>query len=343
MPTVSILLPVYNAVQDLPRAMSSLLTQTFTDFEIIAIDDGSSDGSGEMLEQYARSDGRIRVFHQENAGALGKVLNRAAELAKGKFLARQDADDASAPTRLEEQVHYLQEHPQTGLCGTWTWFVDTELGPLFSLELPDKQALLRKYMDKGKNPFVHGSVMLHAEIFQKVGGYRGSYAEDFDLWLRMSEITNIGMCTSLGYYYWRSVSGISTGAQLRQHALVRLILKLHSERIRSGNEVSDWESEYQGIENLPVTESNPIERQTSIQYSRGLQLLRQGRLDLARTELIKATSGQGQYSKKARRNLALFWASPALVFLYSILERQEPEHFARKLPAKTLLPATLGK
>jgi glycosyltransferase involved in cell wall biosynthesis len=343
MPTVSILLPVYNALPDLPRALRSLQAQTFTDFEIVAIDDGSTDGSGELLEQYAQADSRIRVFHQTNAGALGKVLNRAAELARGQYLARQDADDASAPTRLEKQLAYFQKHPETGLCGTWAWYIDTELGPLFSLELPDEHGRLINFMKARKNPFIHGSVMLRTNIFQKTGGYRGSYAEDFDLWLRMSEITRLGICTTLGYYYWRSVGGISAGAHLRQQALIKLVLMLHSERIRLGHEVSSWESEYQKILNLPAAESSTLERQSSVQYARGLQLLHQGRFDAAHTELEKAATGQGQYAQKARRNLSIFWLAPALAALYSFVRRQEPEHFARRLPIGTTLPIIFEK
>ena len=177
MPLISVLLPVYNAANDLPRAVNSLLHQTLQDFEVIAIDDGSTDGSGDLLDRYAHADPRIRVFHQENAGALGKVLNRAAELARGKFLARQDADDASEPSRLENQVAYLEGHQNTGLCGTWAWFIDTNLGPLFSLELPDNHTLLSHYLNKGLNPFVHGSLMLRAEVFQKTLAARKSGPE----------------------------------------------------------------------------------------------------------------------------------------------------------------------
>jgi glycosyltransferase involved in cell wall biosynthesis len=339
MPTVSILLPVYNAVDDLPRALHSLLNQTYRDFEVIAIDDGSTDGSGELLDKYAYADARIRVFHQENARALGKVLNRAAALAQGKYLARQDADDASAPSRFENQVKYLATHPNTGLCGTWAWFIDASLGPLFSLELPDNYAHLSRYLNKSMNPFVHGSVMLRADVFQKIGGYRGSYAEDFDLWLRISEITRLGMCTTLGYYYWRSLGGISSGANLRQRSLNQLALKLHSERIRLGREMTNWQSEYQKILNMPSAESGIDERQTLLHYSRGLQLLRRSRFEASRDELKLAAAGQGLYAKKARRNLSAFWIAPILAAIYHCLELREPFHFARRLPTGTQLPA----
>ena len=338
MPLVSILLPVYNALPDLPRALNSLAAQTFLDYEIIAIDDGSTDGSGEMLEAYARRDPRLRVFHQTNAGALGKVLNRAAELARGTLLARQDADDASAPNRLADQVRYLEAHPETGLCGSWAWFIEADLGPLFSLELPDDHQKLSHFLQIGKNPFVHGAMLIRAELFRKSGGYRGSYAEDFDLWLRLSEVTRLGLCQSLGYYYWRSPGGISVGAQLRQQELRKLILKLHLERTQRGAEQTDWEQEYQKILALPVSESSPLERQTAMAYARGLQLLRRGWFDAARREFETAAAGQGLSAGKARRNLTVFWAAPVLSALYSLVERGEPEHYARRLPPGTPLP-----
>jgi len=341
MSLVSVLFPVYNALPDLPRAVRSLLTQTLTDFEIIAIDDGSTDGSGEMLENFALTDPRLRVFHQPNAGELGKVLNRAAELAEGQYLARQDADDASAPTRLADQVRYLQAHPETGLCGTWTWFIDAELGPLFSLELPDQPQLFAHYLQSGKNPFVHGSILLRAELFKKTGGYRGFYNEDYDLWLRMSEITRLGMCPSLGYYYWRSVSGISIGAGQRQQKLAKLALKMSAERTRLGCEISSWESAYEEIRNLPLAESEPAERQAAIQYARGLQLLRRGWFEAARDKLSQAAAGSGPYAQKARRNLAFFWAAPLLAWSYALIEKQEPERYARRLPPGTPLPDSL--
>jgi glycosyltransferase involved in cell wall biosynthesis len=338
MPTVSILLPVYNAIDDLPRALTSLVNQTYRDFEVIAINDGSTDGSGELLDKYSQADTRIRVFHQKNAGALGKVLNRAAELAQGKYLARQDADDASVPTRMQEQVSYLDAHPATGLCGIWTWFIDASLGPLFSLELPDDHARLCHYLNKGFNPFVHGSIMMRIDSFKKTGGYRGSYTEDFDLWMRMSEITRLGMCTSLGYYYWRSIGGISSGAYKRQQALIQLVLKLHTERIRLGREVTDWNLEYQKVMDKPTTESDIGERLTLIHYARGVQLLRRKKFDDARDELKRAATGQGLYAQKAKRNLSVFWLAPALAVIYHLLEGQEPFYFARRLPTGTQLP-----
>lgn len=342
MPSVSILLPVYNALPDLPRALRSLQAQTWVDFEIIAIDDGSTDGSGELLDSYAKSDARLRVFHQPNAGALGKVLNRAAGLALSPYLARQDADDASAPTRLEAQIRYLEANPQVGVCGTWSWFIDAELGPLFSLEIPNKPRLLTGYLEKGMNPLVHGSTMFRRQVFEKTGGYRGSYIEDLDLWLRMSSLTHLGICPQLGYYFWRSVGGISSGATLKQQALIRLALQLHQERTRLGHESTNWELEYQKIVSLPTREAETTARQTAMHYARGLQLLRRGHFDLAKPEFEKAAIGEGPYAPKARRNLSVAKLAPLLALVYRWLEFREPEHYARRLPDQTRLPAALN-
>jgi hypothetical protein len=191
------------------------------------------------------------------------------------------------------------------------------------------------------NPFVHGSIMLRTDFFKKMGGYRGSYAEDFDLWMRMSEVTRLGICTRLGYYYWRSVSGISLGAYIRQQALIQLVLKLHTERMRFGREVTDWNHEYQKIVDKPTAESDPGERLTLMHYARGLQLLRRKKIDAAHDELKQAATGQGVYAQKAKRNLSVFWLAPALATIYHLLERQEPFYFARKLPESTELPAFL--
>ena len=256
MPLISVLLPVFNAENELPRAVCSLLNQTYQEFEIVAINDGSTDASGQLLDEFSRSDSRLRVYHQPNAGALGKVLNRAAELAQGTYLARQDADDASALTRLEEQVSYLEAHPRVGVCGTWTWQIDTQLGPLFSSELADNHDLIVSFLNKGMNPYIHGSVMIRADLFRKTGGYRGSLVEDFDLWVRLSEITRLGMLEKLGYYFWQSTSGISSGAHIRQQQLVKLVLKLHSERQNFGQEITSWEHDYLQIINTHIAFKN---------------------------------------------------------------------------------------
>ena len=338
MPSISVLLPVYNAGSDLHRAIQSILNQSYRDIEIIAIDDGSSDNSGQILDQYSKIDSRLRVFHQENAGALGKTLNIAAEHAHGKYLVRHDADDVSHPIRIENQIKYLEAHPDVGLCGIWTWYIDSDLGPLYSLEIPDNHKKMIAYLRTGKNPIVHGSVMMQSSIFQLLNGYRGSFAEDFDLWLRFSEVAKLGMCTQVGYYFWRSVGGITTGAHSRQKALIGLYKKLNKEREKFNKEITDWDEEYNKIIHIPNNENTTEEREASMHYSRGMQLLRIGLYAQAKHEFFQASTVQGVYANKARRNLKFIQLAPLMKVLYYIAEIDKPGFYARPLSMNTPLP-----
>ena len=122
-PSVSVLLPVYNGAAYLEQAVQSILDQTYGYFELIVINDGSTDESSSIIERF--KDARIRLYNQQNQG-LAASLNHAVELSKGKYLARQDQDDVSFPQRFEKQVRFLESHPRCGMVGTWTsiWVQD---------------------------------------------------------------------------------------------------------------------------------------------------------------------------------------------------------------------------
>src|SRR5690242_12324875 len=115
-------MPVYNAALFLPESTASILNQTFRDFEFIIINDGSTDESASILAEYEKLDTRVCVYHQNNEGMIA-ALNCGCRLARGKYIARMDADDVSLPTRLETQFKYLEERPQIGILGTWTFIL----------------------------------------------------------------------------------------------------------------------------------------------------------------------------------------------------------------------------
>ena len=115
MPKVSVVMSVYNAEPYLEAAIDSILNQTFRDFEFVIVDDGSTDGSTEILEKYAKGDSRIRLVHNAFNKGLIRSLNRGVKLAKGEYIARQDGDDVSLPQRLASQVQFLDEHPEIGV------------------------------------------------------------------------------------------------------------------------------------------------------------------------------------------------------------------------------------
>ena len=194
MPKVSVILPVYNGEADLQEAIDSVLAQTFTDFELIAINDGSRDGSGRILD--ALDDPRVRVVHQDNMG-LALTLNRGIQLAGGEYIARQDADDVSMPERLSRQVAFLDANPACGLLGTWSVIrqgdQDTQRGHRHPCDKGELQ--MRLLFDSF---FVHSSVMLRRSALTVSGPYptdpERNPPEDFDLWLRLArthEIANL--------------------------------------------------------------------------------------------------------------------------------------------------------
>lgn len=188
-PLVSILLPVYNAEPYLAEAIDSLLAQTFTDFELIVVNDGSTDGSADVLARY--NDSRIRVLEQENRG-LSLSLNRAIAEARGKYLARQDADDISYPERLARQVNFLERHPDYGLLGTWAdIYVGSRRTDRKHQHPCDNAAL--KFNLLCDNYFVHSSIMMRKSVQERVGLYAAEadrQPEDFDLWSRFARDGN---------------------------------------------------------------------------------------------------------------------------------------------------------
>lgn len=179
---------VYNAGGTLRRAVDSILTQTFHDFEFIIVNDGSNDGSGQILAEYSKSDSRIRVIEQPNQG-LTRSLVTASEMARGTFLARQDADDVSLPDRFQKQVDVLESDPSCVLVTSWVEDVSPE-GVVCSLH----QSLTHRVRVNARDEVeltgvaAHGSVMMSRDAFDRAGGYRACfyYAQDSDLWLRLS-------------------------------------------------------------------------------------------------------------------------------------------------------------
>lgn len=184
-PLISVLISVYNAEQTIKLAIDSILQQTLENIELIVINDGSTDDTPEILADYR--DERLIVINQHNRG-LTKSLIYAASFAKGKYLARQDADDTSFPYRLEKQFYYLEKHPEIALLGTASQQVDSENVPLGEIIFPTSYQELRKGL-ADRNQFVHGSIMMRKTVYELVGGYREAfqYSQDYDLFLRIAE------------------------------------------------------------------------------------------------------------------------------------------------------------
>lgn len=185
-PTVSVVLSVKNGGSDLAKALGTILNQSFADFELIAINDGSTDDTGAYLDSI--SDPRVRVFHQAGAG-LAATLNRGIALARGRYIARQDHDDLADPSRMAKQVEFLDAHAGHALVGTRAeiWVGDKPSGRFH--DHPTEDQILRFDL-LFNNPFVHSSMMIRKSALDRVGGYTTDPArqppEDYELWSRIS-------------------------------------------------------------------------------------------------------------------------------------------------------------
>lgn len=183
---ISVILPVYNAEKYISKSIESILRQTFEDFELIIINDGSKDNSLNIINKF--TDRRILLVDQENRG-LAKTLNIGLDIAKGEYIARMDADDIALPNRFEEQMNYLTKYPEVGLLGSAIELID-ENDKHISYHAPyiGHDILLRCMQNKG-NPFKHPTVIFKREIAIKLGGFNeniGKYFEDYFLWYHMA-------------------------------------------------------------------------------------------------------------------------------------------------------------
>jgi glycosyltransferase involved in cell wall biosynthesis len=206
-PKVTVLMPVYNEERYVSEAIESILTQTFTNFEFIIIDDGSTDGTPAILTEYARQDPRIIILRNETNQGLIAALNRGLEAARGQYIARMDADDVSLPERLARQVAYLDQHPEVGVLGTNVAYIDAE-GRLLNEGRPkDPQPLspaMLQWLLLWRCAIYHPTVMLRQSILAETGlAYDPAFrhAEDRDLWTRLAPYTIIASLPEVLVYY----------------------------------------------------------------------------------------------------------------------------------------------
>ena len=215
---------VYNGEKYLKEAVESILNQTFRDFEFIIIDDGSTDGTSEIIARYEKADDRIRVYHQENRGLVAS-LNRGCQLAKGEYIARMDADDISLPERLEKQVEFLNAHPDIGVLGTWMELINENSVPQNKVRVPTSPWLIGWSLIFA-NCMVHSSVMMRRDIVEQLGFYRPEalHAEDYDLWARISSITKLANIPEVLLRYRISKERISSQhSQTQEQNSVQII------------------------------------------------------------------------------------------------------------------------
>lgn len=182
---ISVIMGIYNCADTLPAAIDSILAQTYTDWELIMCDDCSTDDTYKVAEEYKNKyPDKIILVRNEVNSRLAFSLNHCLKYARGKYVARMDGDDLSAPNRFEKQIAYLQQHPNIDVVGTFMQRFDGDeyADVVTMVQKPDKYTLRKQI------PFNHATIMIYKSVYDKLGGYtvskRTNRAQDYDLWFR---------------------------------------------------------------------------------------------------------------------------------------------------------------
>ena len=194
-PAVSVVMSVYNGERFLGEAVESVLAQSFGDFEFLALDDGSTDATPDILEHYAARDARLRPIVRENRGLIAS-LNQLIGEARAPLIARMDADDACMPERFARQVAFMAANPDYGVVGTRCVDIDSTgaLWPMPASAHPETHEQVLAAIEAGLPLLCHPSVMMRREVVLRAGGYHAAFrhCEDLDLWLRLASVTRLG-------------------------------------------------------------------------------------------------------------------------------------------------------
>lgn len=212
MSKLTVLMTVYNGMPYLPESIDSILSQTYTDFDFVIVNDGSTDGTVDYLASL--TDSRIKVVHRENGGTAA-AANEGLTHCFGEYLARVDADDISLPTRFADQVAFLDKNPQVGLVGT-------QMAPLgdagvgASLVLPTEHEEIYQAMIDGRHGLGHANIMLRTNLLKEIGGYWSLRLQDaWDMMLRMGEVSELANLPTVLHHY-RVHTGSLNGKGMRR-------------------------------------------------------------------------------------------------------------------------------
>ncbi|AFZ22783.1 putative glycosyltransferase [Cylindrospermum stagnale PCC 7417] len=212
MPKISVVIPAYNAMAYLPKTVDSVLKQTFNDFELLIIDDGSSDQIVEWISQI--TDSRVKLISQKNQGLSG-ARNTGIAHAQGEYIAFLDADDLWAPTKLEKQVRCLDEQPKVGVVYTWTLLVDEQDKPTGRIFANHAEGNIWQQLLENDVISSGSSAMVRRCCFETVGVFDCNLnsAEDLDMWLRIADSYPFAVVKELLTLYRQHPNSMSKNRQ----------------------------------------------------------------------------------------------------------------------------------
>ena len=185
---ISVLMPAYNSENFISKSIESIINQSFSNYEIIIVDDGSNDSTKEIVEMYSRKNSKIKFFSKSNSG-ITESLNFGLKFCTGKWIARLDTDDLCDPDRLGKQLMVAESSKNLGLVGSDAVFINKFDKNLFNYSYPSNHKKLKNNLISCKNFFPHSSAFYNRELVDFLGGYRNraGSSEDWDLWLRIAD------------------------------------------------------------------------------------------------------------------------------------------------------------
>ncbi len=225
---------VHNGERFLRDSIESILTQLHPDFEFIVVNDGSTDRTQHILRLCAGQDARVRILEQENQG-LTRSLIRGCLAARGKYIARQDADDLSTPDRIVKLAQLLEVDPGLVFASSWAEWIGPEDELLWEMRRPSRsEEATRQLLHEGIGPPAHGSAMFRKESYQAAGGYREEfyYGQDSDLWLRLGQLGRLGYVQETLYRWRFNLSGITVTNRTLQRRFGKIGQECHAARMR---------------------------------------------------------------------------------------------------------------
>ncbi len=223
---VTTIISAYNAESFIADSIRSILSQTYEDWELIVIDDCSSDNTSRVIERFFGNNPRIKLIHNKNNLGPYPSANIGLKHAQGEFIARLDADDVSEPLRLEKQVNFLNTHPDTMLVGSGAYLIDATGRKVRKINVVARDSIIRKLMIR-VNLFLHSSVLVRRRTMEDMGGYREKfrYVADYDLYLRLSDKYTL---SNIPEYLigWRN---LGTGITMQHHISQRIFADIARE------------------------------------------------------------------------------------------------------------------
>jgi glycosyltransferase involved in cell wall biosynthesis len=280
-PLVSVVINAYNVEPYLAECLDGALAQTMEDFEVILVNDGSTDATGAIAEAYARRDGRLRVLHNERNLGIPATINRALALSRGEFVAKMDADDVSLPPRLERQVAHLRANPQVVMVGCWWVRIDMqgrELGA--QRPRPSNERLARRM--RTRCVLMHTGVMYRGDVVRRLK-YREffRYAQDYDLFLRLCEHGEIAILPEVLVKQRLNYEGVTVQRFHQQAQYARYARLFARQRLARGTD------DYERVAADPQAIRPYVSSRASLSfyhYRRGLLRVTLGKMRAARVE-----------------------------------------------------------